>query len=259
MRPWTIRAAWVAAVFLAAAAPVEAQRFGRGQGFPGFEDFERFNAEYSGRFTFVRLRYEPLSSGFRRRDFMWDHDYPRAERHLSTLLEELTTVVPHRDSTNILAADDPELFKFPIAYLSEPGFWTMNEAETTNLRAYLLKGGFLIFDDFERGDWFNFAEQMRRLLPEHRLVQLEPDHPIFHAFYDIDSFEGFRHPYSGMQSEFYGVFEDNDPAKRLLVIANYNADIGESWEWSDTGFIPIDLTNQAYKLGINYIVYAMTH
>ncbi|HEX9692429.1 MAG TPA: DUF4159 domain-containing protein [Gemmatimonadales bacterium] len=240
-------------------SPAEAQRFGRGEGFPDDGNFEQFNVPYDGRFVFVRLRYDPLSSGFRRRNLWWDHDYPRAERHLTTILEELTTVVPRRDGSNILAADDPELFKYPVAYLSEPGHWTMSESEMVNLRAYVLKGGFLIFDDFEGGDWYNFAEQVRRLLPEHQIVRLDPSHPIFHSFYDIDTFEGIRHPYSGRPSQFHGVFEDNDPTKRLLMIINYDADIGESWEWSDTGFIPIDLTNQAYKLGINYIVYAMTH
>ncbi len=100
---------------------------------------------------------------------------------------------------------------------------------------------------------------MRRVLPDHRLVRLDASHPIFHSFYEIESLDGYVHPYRGIPSSFYGIFEDNDPSKRLMIIANYDNDIGESWEFSDTGFIPIDITNEAYKLGINYIVYAMTH
>lgn len=62
-----------------------------------------------------------------------------------------------------------------------------------------------------------------------------------------------------MQTTYHGIFEDNDPAKRLMVIANYNGDMGEFWEWSDSGFVPIDLSNEAYKLGVNYVIYTLTH
>jgi hypothetical protein len=175
------------------------------------------------------------------------------------MLRELTAVDVITEASNILALDDPELMRYPVAYLSEPGHWTMTDGEAAAVRAYLLKGGFIIFDDFQGRDWFNFRDQIARVLPDHRLVRLDETHPIFHAFFEIASLEPFVHPYSFMPSSFYGVFEDDDPDKRLLIVANYNGDIGESWEWSDRDFIPIDLTNEAYKLGINYIVYAAAH
>jgi hypothetical protein len=249
--------------------PLEAQRRPRTFVQPQAEagDFSAFNIAYDGRFTFVRLRFTPSYSGWGRGggtfggvDYQWDHDYPRAERHLTKILSELTSIDPRQDSSNILALDDPELFKYPVAYMSEPGYWTLTDAEVEGFRAYLLKGGFVIFDDFREGQWANFAMQMRRVLPDHRLVQLDASHPIFHSFFEIETLEQFVHPYAFyLQSSFFGIFEDNDPKKRLMVIANYDNDVGESWEYSDTGFIPIDLTNEAYKLGINYIVYAMTH
>jgi hypothetical protein len=95
------------------------------------------------------------------------------------------------------------------------------------------------------------------VLPDARLVRLEASHPIFDAFYRIGSLD-FNHPYFRVRSEFYGIFEDNDPAKRLLAIVNYNNDISEYWEWSDSGLFPVDLSNEAYKLGVNYIMYGMT-
>ncbi len=159
---------------------------------------------------------------------------------------------------NILTVDDPDLFRYPVAYLVEPGFWSLTPEEAETLRNYLLKGGFLIIDDFAGGQWFNFEQRMREVLPDGRLVRLDASHPIFHSFFDIERLD-HRHPYWNYAAEFYGIFEDNDPAKRLMVVVNYNNDIGESWEWSDTGFIPIDLSNEAYKLGVNYIVYALTH
>ncbi len=253
-----IRFACVLTLIGAVTSPLDAQ--GRRGGWD--DDFEQFNVPYDGSFTFVRLRFAPLSDfGSRRfrRDLKWDHDYPRAERHLATMMEELTTAQPNQIGTNILAADDPEIFKYPVAYVSEPGFWSVNEDEAEGLRNYLLKGGFLIFDDFQGGQWYNFEEKIGVVLPEARLVELDASHPIFHSFFEIETLDDFIHPLSRVSSVFYGIFEDNDPEKRLMVIVNYNNDIGESWEWSDSGWIPIDITNEAYKLGINYIVYAMTH
>ncbi len=232
-----------------------------GQGSPP-DPREQFNVAYDGRFTFVRLRFEPLSRwggrGGRGRNLQWDHDYPRAEQHLMKILSELTAIKPYLDGGNIMAMDDPDLFKYPVAYVSEPGFWTLTEAETMTLRNYLQKGGFLIFDDFAGSQWYNFEEKMRMVLPQGVLVELDPSSPIFNSFFEIKSLDHY-HPYQGLQSVYYGIFEDNDPAKRLMVIVNYNNDIGDYWEYSDTGFVPIALTNEAYKLGVNYIVYAMTH
>lgn len=217
------------------------------------------NTPYDGRFTFARIKFEPLGGeGGWRRDLKWDHDFPRAERHLMKILSELSSIRPFMDGGNVFAADDPELHRFPIAYVSEPGFWTLTDAEATGLRTYLQKGGFLIFDDFFGEHWFNFESQMLKVLPQARIVRLDVSHPIFDSFFHITSLD-YRHPYFGHPSEFFGIFEDNDPAKRLMVIVNYNNDIGDYWEWSDAGFLPIELSNEAYKLGVNYLIYAMTH
>ncbi|MCA1584235.1 MAG: DUF4159 domain-containing protein [Acidobacteria bacterium] len=213
---------------------------------------------YDGRFAFVRLRYGGSDGGFWREP-PWAHDYPRAERHFMRILEELTFLRPHREASNILTLDDPELSNYPIAYMSEPGFWSMNEDETTALRNYLHKGGFLIFDDFRGAHWQNFEARMREVLPEGRLVELDATHPIFHSFFEIDSLDFVQFYERNDRPLFYGMYEDNDPQKRLLLVANYNNDIGEYWEFSDTGYVPIDLSNEAYKLGVNYVMYAMTH
>lgn len=225
---------------------------------PALQDYPP-NTPYDGRFTFVRLRFDPIGDGgdWRRRDLKWDHDYPRGERHFQRILHELTTIRTHLDESNILTLDDPELMKFPVAYMSEPGFWAPSEKEVEGLRAYLQKGGFIIFDDFAGQHWYNFAEQMRRVLPDAQLVPLDSTHPVFDSFFHIESLD-FDHPYYGVKAQFIGIFEDNDPSKRMLAIANYNNDIGDYWEWSDEGFLPIALSNQAYRLGVNYVVYAMT-
>lgn len=221
------------------------------------------NVPYDGRFTFVRIKYSAGSSamgsfGWYPGDARWNHDYPRGERHFTKILSELTTLGPRVEESNIMTLDDPELFKFPVAYLCEPGSWNPTDPEVAGLRAYLKKGGFFIFDDFMRNDIVNLEVQLRRVLPEHRIMPIPLEHPIFDAFYRIESFDQYVHPYSGAPTQFLGIFEDNDPTKRLMVAINYNGDLSEYWEWSDTGQFAIDLSNDAYKLGVNYVVYALT-
>lgn len=214
--------------------------------------------DYDGRFAFVRLRHTVGAGigGYGRGEPPWAHDYPRAERNFARILEEITLIRPHVNESNIFTLDDPALFAYPIAYMSEPGFWQMSDPEVEGIRQYITKGGFVIFDDFRGPHLYNFEEQIHRVIPNARLVQLDAAHPVFHSFFDINPAEtqGFYGP-----AVFYGVFEDNDPAKRLLLVANYNHDLGELWEFSDTGFVPVDLSNDAYKYGVNYVVYAMTH
>jgi hypothetical protein len=219
------------------------------------------NPDYKGQFVFTRIRYASgLAGGFRRGGSRWSHDYPRADQHLSRLLQELTTVEVELEGTNVFELDDAELFRHPVAYISEPGFWTMSEGEARSVREYVLKGGFLIFDDFELDDWYNLEMQLQRVLPEYRPIELDASHPIFHSFFDMKRETIYiPHPYVNVTPIYYGLFEDNDPSQRMMAIVNYNNDIAEYWEWSDTGWLPIDITNDAYKLGVNYMIYALTH
>jgi len=220
------------------------------------------NAPYDGRFTFFRVRFEPSfgggGRGFGRRgvDKKWDHDTPRADRHFMKILEEITMLRPKMDCNVIYAFGDPESFKYPIAYVSEPGFWTQSEEELKGIRDFVAKGGFIIFDDFTGQAWYNLEEQWRRAFPDLQFQAIPKDHPIFDAFYDI---RGTALPQAYGPAEWLGVFEDNDPTKRLIAIADYNADLGELMEWSDEGFVSIDLSNEAYKIMTNYVIYAMTH
>ncbi|MCC7009851.1 MAG: DUF4159 domain-containing protein [Acidobacteria bacterium] len=246
---------WLAvalAVLAAAPAVLYAQwgRFGGGRGAMILP-----NAPYDGRFAFVRIRYRSGGS--------WSADYPAMERNLSTMLKALTSMDPHVEATNVHTLDDPELHKFPVAYLTEPGYWIPNEEEVIGLRTYLAKGGFLIVDDFHfEPEWATFERAIRRVLPQARIDVLDVSHPVFHSFFEITS---LRVPYpgrlgeAGLYGEFYGIHEDNDPAKRLSVVINYNMDIGDYMEWSATDVYNPMPTNEAYKFGINYVIYGLTH
>lgn len=217
------------------------------------------NPQYDGRFTYARIRYNQGMGGGRF-GATWLHDYPDADRHFPKIVEELTSVLVRPEVSVIVTSDDPELMKFPFAYLCEAGFWLPSEAEVIGLRNYLLKGGFLMFDDFDGNSWYNFEEQLRRVLPEARPIRLTAEHPIFDSFYRITSLEKFVDiTNGGIQGQFFGIFEDNDPTKRMMAIVNYNYDVSEFWEFSGTGLISIDLTNEAYKLGVNYLIYSYSH
>jgi hypothetical protein len=218
---------------------------------------------YDGRFTFVRLRWgADLASSRGRVGFReaWSHDYPRAERNLSAIIRELCYIDIHTDGNEILTLDDPDLFKYPVALMWEPGFWNLTDREAESFRAYLHKGGFAIFEDFDgTAQWANFEAQMRRVLPEGRLVRLDNSHQIFNAFFAIEDIDAIVHPMSHIRPSYYGIFEDNDPSKRLVVVANYDNDVPGYWEWSGQGLFPSDASNEAYKLGVNYMIYGLTH
>lgn len=221
----------------------------------------RTDVEYDGRIAFVRLRWKADLGLSRRRGFnaAWNHDLPRAERHLSLIVNELTGASMRTDGSLVLALDDPELFKYPIAFMWEPGFWQLTDREAQSFREYLLKGGFAVFEDFDGPQqWSHFEAQMRRVLPEGRFVRLDNTHPIFDTFFAIREIDAIVHPMYGLRPSYYGIFEDNDPSKRLIVVANFDNDVPEYWEWSGEGLYPFDASNEAYKLGVNYLIYGLT-
>ena len=223
------------------------------------------DASYDGRFTFVRLRWERGTFGAPvagRGHNMWLHEFPRAEQNLMTTLGDFTLVDAVTDASLILTLDDPELFKHPIITMWEPGFWTLTDEEAARLRAYLLKGGFLIFNDFEGPQWANFEAQMRRVLPDSRWLPLDETHPIFETFVPLDDIHApnpLHHHLRGLRPEYFGLFEDNDPTGRLMAIANYNTNLGEYWQGAGGGYYSPEALSRAFGLGINYVIYGLTH
>jgi hypothetical protein len=216
------------------------------------------NPSYDGRLTFVRLRY-PGYGGMTNEGPGWMHDYPTAERHLLKIMSEVSDLRPRTDSSSVFDFGNPELMKYPIAYFSEPGYWQPTDEDVKNIHDYLLKGGFMIIDDFRQQHWYNLQDQMKRVLPDAQWLPVQPGSAVWDSFFRIDENDLVQPGIYGPPVQYLGIFEDNDPNKRLMVIANYNNDVGDAWQWSDQGFLPIDLTNEAYKLGVNYVMYALTH
>jgi hypothetical protein len=246
---------------LSLAAVVSAQRY-----FGGFAyEPTTHNVPYDGRFTFVRLKYTVGPGGYYYHGMpAWAHGYDRAEQNLTKILDAISAVHPRVDASNVFALDDPRLFEYPVAYMTEAGFWELNDREATSFRAWLQKGGFVIFDDFRPpprggGGWEQFENNMRRVLPNVSFQDLKADDPIFHCFFDIDSLDILPQAYDGGLPVIRGIYDDKDPDHRLMAVINFNTDVSQFWEFSDSGFLPIDESNEAYKLGVNYVIYGLTH
>jgi hypothetical protein len=246
------------AVLLVLAAATLAQRGGVGQ--------TSRNPRYDGRFMFARIQYPCFGNCYYyRRLPSWAHGYPSAEENLMKIIDSITDLRPHVDNSVVVSLDDPDLFKYPVSYMTESSFWLMSDKDGQTLRAYLQKGGFIIFDDFRNdfgrgsGGLPNLESNLQRAIPGARLLPMDINHPIFHVFFDVTSFNIIPQAYDYGAPVFLGLYEDNDPHKRLMAIINFNTDISDFWEFTAQGWYPVDSANQAYKLGVNYIIYGMTH
>ncbi|MGZ7039249.1 MAG: DUF4159 domain-containing protein [Thermoanaerobaculia bacterium] len=279
MRAFTVLAGAMALGAMSLANADGQARPPRGQGFNNYfggpNDYYtppmyHGNPLYDGRVTFARIKYRGFEH-FGREGPGWSHDYPDAEENFVKIVRDISAIRPFVEDgpivgSAIVTLDDPMLFKYPVAYMSEPGGWHPNEKEAAGLRGYLLKGGFIIFDDFREGwgrdyDWTQLRQNMAMVLPGAKWVQLTGKEPIFNCFFNVDLEKAINptSAYGVRPPTYWGVYQDNDPKKRLIAIGNVDNDIGESWQWSASGFIPISASNETYKIGVNYWIYALTH
>jgi hypothetical protein len=226
--------------------------------------FFQGNPRYDGRVTFARIQYRG-SYECGQQGPGWAHDYPRAESHFVRLMSSITTMNPFVEQgpkigSAIVRLDRDEIFRYPVAYLSEPGGWDMTDAELAGLRRYIQRGGFIIFDDIEgepSSDYRNLLAQWRRAFPESVPVRLDNDHPIFNSFFRVDLTK-IPSKMGRVTPEYMAIFENNDPSRRMLAVIDNYADIGELIEYSDRGFNVVPAT-EGYKLWVNYFIYALTH
>ena len=226
----------------------------------------------SGRFTLVRARFDTsqYAQYYGYNNILgdggppWSHDYPVAGRHLMKIIAELSkTDVTLDINEPIITFDDPALFKFPFAYLCEVGFMNLSDKEIAGMREYLLRGGFLLVDDFRsQRQFYNLQYHLKRAFPEFEMKKLDISHPIFNCFFSIKTLD-VNPIYGGgyvsnetLYPEFWGL---EDETGRLMMVIDYNYDVSDFWQFSDNPFRPIEETNEAYKFGVNYIIYALTH
>jgi hypothetical protein len=219
-------------------------------------------------FVFARLRFPSWRGGssYWSARGSWSVDYPKADRQFVQGVRRLTRIHT-RSVEQVVDLDSDEIFNWPWIYAVEPGHWDLSDSQARKLREYLLRGGFLMSDDFHGSfEWDIFMASMSRVFPDRPAVDLEDSNPIFHVLYDLDErvqvpgiqmfWSGQTYEQDGVEPRWRGIYDDRG---RLMVAICHNMDLGDAWEWADHPRYPERYASLAYRIGINYIIYAMTH
>jgi hypothetical protein len=197
----------------------------------------------------------------------WTQDYPRADRHFAAAVRRLTRVNARSSEQPVNPDDVDDFFNWPWLVAGEMGDWKLTDAQVKILREYLLRGGFIYMDDFWNDDeWERFDESMHKVFPDRPIVEIESADPVFHSVYDLDDRYqilgqwAFRGPMvrraAGTVPHWRGIYDDKG---RLMVAMTFNNDVGDSWEWADDPRYPEKFSALGIRLGVNYVVYSMTH
>jgi hypothetical protein len=223
----------------------------------------------AGEYTFTRIVYTSPYSPYRTvGGGTWATDFPEADNHFITGIREWAgTNLNISPRPEHLQLTDERLFDYPLIYIVEPGFMELSADEVARLREYVLRGGFIFFDDFwGEYEWEHVQEQMKKVFPEYDAKELPLTHPIFHSYLDIEEIVQVPNIYNaqrGVTSEkggrvpYYMGLEDKDG--RLLAFFARNSDLGDAWEWINDSRYPVHYGLAAYKVGINVVIYAMSH
>ncbi len=224
--------------------------------------------------TFARLMYPGgwndgyagrEASDWREGGCLWTQDFPRADRHFSEAVRRLTRIQVRSVEQPVNLDDDDDVYNWPWLYAVQVGEWGITDAQARKLRDYLLRGGFFMADDFHgTTEWQVFQESMKRVFPDRPIVDIPDGDPIFHTVYDLDEryqIVGAEHLNTGHKLDGYvarwrAIYDDKG---RIMVAICFNSDVGDSWEWADEPEYPEKYSALGVRIGINYIVYAMSH
>jgi hypothetical protein len=228
---------------------------------------EPVDGDEPAEFYFVRLAYsDPYGEGIPEDRRPWMIDSPAAERHFLQGLRRLSNI-NCRSKEKYITVHDEDFFDYPWLYVVEPGHWDLNDEEAARLREYALRGGFLVFDDFHGTyEWAFFLRGLRKIFPDRPVVDLDAQDEVFHVLYNLEPGEqipGVQMLYThrtfekdGTTPHWRGIYDDQG---HLMAAINFNMDLGDAWEHADLPEYPERYTAMAYRFGINYIVYSMTH
>jgi hypothetical protein len=224
--------------------------------------------------VFARLMYPPgANDGYRGRfdgdwregPSLWTQDFPRADRHFSLAVRRLTRIDARPVEQAVNLDDGDDVYNWPWLYAVQVGEWGITDEQARKLRDYCLRGGFFMADDFHGTiEWDVFEESMKRVFPDRPIVDIPDSDAIFHTVYDLDEryqIVGAEHLVEGHKKDGYvarwrGIYDDKG---RIMMAISFNSDVGDSWEWADDPRYPEKFSALGMRLGVNYIVYAMTH
>jgi hypothetical protein len=202
---------------------------------------------------------------------IWTQDYPRADRHFAAALRRLSLVQARSVEQPVNLDDGDDVFNYPWMNAGEMGDWKLTDAQAVSLREYLLRGGFLMLDDFWGAEeWNRFNESMRRVFPDRAIVEIDNADSIFHVVYDLS--DRYLIPgqwglnrdclcrngggSGGQTVHWRGIYDDHG---RVMVAMTFNSDVGDSWEWADDPGYPEKYSALGIRIGVNYVIYSMTH
>ena len=229
--------------------------------------------------AFARLMFPPGPlNGYYGRDLdwhtgisLWSQDFPRADRHFSLAVRRLTRIHV-RSVEQLVNLDEGDEYDWPWLYAVQVGEWGLTDQQGQALREYVLRGGFFMADDFHGdSEWREFETRIRKAFPDRPIVEIPDEDAIFHTVYDLNDryqLPGQAHvargykdginstPGSGRGAHWRGIYDEKG---RILVAISYNSDVGDAWEWADDPWYPEKFSDLAIRLGVNYIVYSMTH
>lgn len=235
--------------------------------YPVFGNPELSRAQDDYGFRFVRVIYDDVYQGIGGgrgvrgggRRGSWATDYPTSDFNLHMAISR-TTNIPLMGDPLALSFDDPQIFNYPVLYLTEPGFWQTNDEEVAAMQKYFARGGFMIIDDFhDFGDkgaqWFNMYYNIKQVFPDREPVPVEPDHPIWSIYYDVDPIEApsTKPEFTKYDDEYYAIYDDSG---RMMCFISYKQDISDGWEWPGR---LAEASTVSFQMGINIIMYALTH
>jgi hypothetical protein len=197
----------------------------------------------------------------------WTQDYPRADRHFALALRRLTRLHVRSVEQPVNLDDGDDVYNWPWLCAGEMGDWKLTQAQANTLREYLLRGGFLMLDDFWGPEEYGrFEESMKLVFPDRPIVEIDDKDAIFHAVYDLDDRyqilgqwslrSRMRYRSDGTVAHWLGIFDDHN---RVMVAMSFNSDIGDSWEWADDPGYPEKFSALGIRIGVNYVIYSMTH
>lgn len=238
-------------------------------GFPQAHDHWRFMVDLEKNrqpppgteFVFARVKFTDGGPGrgpgnYERVIPGWAHDYPDSEEHILQIASEVTGINLSRDSYAIVRLESDDIFRYPFLYFSEVGEMQINEKEIANLREFFNRGGFAIADDFDEPSLNWFTNQMQKVFPGRPFTPLTIQHPVFHTYYDIPTLD-IEPPYAQLgRPRFLGYYDERG---RLLMVLNVNNDFGDYWEWIDQPEYPLQPSTEALRLGIDYLIFSLTH
>lgn len=187
----------------------------------------------------------------------WSHNYPQSDENLNEFIRRTTGIDVDVLSYRIVDLGSDEIFEYPFAYVSEPGEMSLTEQQVRNLREYVQRGGFVLMDDFDGPVQIaTMKQEVLRAFPGRSFLALDTSHPLFKVHFNLEDLNGMAPYVPGGAISYHGILNENGS---IGIAAGYNNDLANFWEWYYTSAMPLKPSTDAFRLGVNAVVYSMTH